>query len=211
MVREIAQADYSQDVEEHLEALRPLVRGERTTFAEIACWHPGEVLELTRWSTPAREDRRGHLIRGFSCAALMLDGRGEYGRETLFPLLESTVALGERDVSEAVLRALMARFSEERAFEGPEFGALAIVVLFYRGRLRMDDIEEGALVDWFREIADGVTQRALEEGLWDKKGTWLFVDPVAEINDDKWRAMLKQLRGDFAERPLGQLLRDRLR
>ena len=37
MVREIAEADYSQDVEKHLEALRPLVRGERTSFSEIAC------------------------------------------------------------------------------------------------------------------------------------------------------------------------------
>lgn len=208
MLREIAEADYAQDVDQHLEALRPMVRGER--FSEIPCWYPGEVLELTRWSNPVSDDVRGHLMRGFSCAALWLDAKGEYGRETLFPLLESALAVDDRRAHVALLRAMMARFNQEMAYEGPEFGALAIVILFHRGRFLLQQTEEKALVDWFGEIADRNYDCWRNASPWIGEGEWLFTDSFGEVNDGKWRKALRQLRDDFSERPLGWLLRERL-
>src|SRR5436305_280319 len=76
MLREIAAADYGRDVDIHLAALRP-IRDQGIVPAPLG-WHPGEVLELIRWSDPedpahkpGATGRRGHQMRAFACAALL--------------------------------------------------------------------------------------------------------------------------------------------
>jgi len=75
MLREIAGADYGNDVELHLAPLK-LFRDARV-IPELT-WHPAEVLELIRWSEPDDPEwkpggrgRQGHLLRAFSCATLL--------------------------------------------------------------------------------------------------------------------------------------------
>src|SRR5262245_40470300 len=76
MLMEIARADYEQDVDAHLTALRA-IRDLGITPAPME-WHPGEVLELIRNSEPevpawkpGGTGRRGHQMRAFACAALL--------------------------------------------------------------------------------------------------------------------------------------------
>jgi hypothetical protein len=76
MLKEIAAADYGQDVERHLAALRPI--HDTSMFPPDMYWYPTEVLELIRWSQPENPDWKpgrtgefGHWMRAFSCAAVL--------------------------------------------------------------------------------------------------------------------------------------------
>ena len=73
MLAEIAVADYGQDREQHLAALR-LLR-DTGMLTEPKHWFPCEVLELVRNlepdSRPESERVEGHWIRAFVCAALL--------------------------------------------------------------------------------------------------------------------------------------------
>src|SRR5262249_52371857 len=75
MLLEVAQADYGEDVEQHLPPLK-LFRDHRAL--PILNWCPAEVLELVRWSQPevpgwkpGGQGRYGHLLRAFACSALL--------------------------------------------------------------------------------------------------------------------------------------------
>ncbi|MFZ1087313.1 MAG: hypothetical protein WAN35_20310 [Terracidiphilus sp.] len=76
MLMEIAAADYGQDMEKHLVALRQV--RDTGIFPEKMYWCPMEVLELIRWSEPEEPDWKpgrtgeiGHWMRAFSCAAIL--------------------------------------------------------------------------------------------------------------------------------------------
>ncbi len=76
MLKEIAEADYAQDVEEHLAALKPVWEG--SEFTELHHWFPMVVLDLIRWPEPEDPNwkpgstgLRGHKMRAFSCAVLL--------------------------------------------------------------------------------------------------------------------------------------------
>ncbi len=106
MLCHIAEADYGLDYREHLDALIRLRAA--PALQDPLDWHPKEVFELTRWeelgdtvwqSRAART--RGHLMRAFSCMALMLSadreegGTAEHGEvETLGRLVDSVMQLG---------------------------------------------------------------------------------------------------------------------
>jgi hypothetical protein len=76
MLRKIAEADYGEDVDEHLAALKGI--RDPGVFREPFGWCPAEVLELIRWSEPddpdwqpSGEGEFGHWMRAFSCVALL--------------------------------------------------------------------------------------------------------------------------------------------
>src|SRR5678816_2828387 len=105
MLREIASADYGQEIERHLVPLK-LFRDERVL--PVLDWHPVEVLELIRWSEPedknwkpGAEGRYGHFLRAFACAALLRSYEREENRtrwtsfnETAIQLADSVRTLG---------------------------------------------------------------------------------------------------------------------
>jgi hypothetical protein len=79
MLREIAAADYGQDIEQHLAPLRTLRDG--GVPPEPRSWYPDEVLELIRWSQPddptwqpSGRGEDGYWMRAFACAALLQSG-----------------------------------------------------------------------------------------------------------------------------------------
>lgn len=72
----ISKADYGEDAEEHMVALRQV--RDTGTFPKPMHWCPAEVMELIRWSEPEDPDWKpgqtgelGHWMRAFSCAALL--------------------------------------------------------------------------------------------------------------------------------------------
>ena len=76
MLTEISLADYGEDAEGHLAALR-MIR-DTGTFPLPMQWCPSEVLELIRWSEPedpcwkpGRTGEFGHWMRAFCCVALL--------------------------------------------------------------------------------------------------------------------------------------------
>ncbi len=97
MLKKIAEADYGSDSEEHLMVLKSIRDG--ATPPVPLCWHPEEVCALTRWETPKKDDRRGHIARLFACAILLraaLDGETEVMglTDTMIVALESAAVLG---------------------------------------------------------------------------------------------------------------------
>jgi len=76
MLTEISRADYGEDAEQHLIALR-MIR-DTGRFPLPMHWYPAEVLELIRWSEPenpiwkpGRAGEFGHWMRAFCSAALL--------------------------------------------------------------------------------------------------------------------------------------------
>lgn len=114
MLTEIAEADYSTDIAEHLAALLPT--RDSGVMPPLA-WHPVEVLGLIRWSEPGEADwkpgaagERGHVMRAFACAVLLRMAAEAENQDhdfsendTLIQLIDSAMALGP-EVTEAAAR-----------------------------------------------------------------------------------------------------------
>lgn len=102
MLNEIASADYGCGGDDHFAALR-LIRDTGIVAIPMK-WHPGEVLELIRWSNPEDPNhkpgstgQRGHQMRVFACAALLRaadDTSIDAEEATLAQCLASALVLG---------------------------------------------------------------------------------------------------------------------
>lgn len=97
MLKKLADADYGMDSEENLEILKQIQQGGMPPVP--LHWNPHEVCALTRWETPKKDDRRGHIVRLFACAILLraaLDGETEVMglTDTMIVALESAAVLG---------------------------------------------------------------------------------------------------------------------
>ena len=69
ILKKIADADYGHGAEENLAILKT-IRDEGVLPVPLD-WFPHEVCALTRWETPKKDDRRGHIARLFACAILL--------------------------------------------------------------------------------------------------------------------------------------------
>ena len=127
-LRDIANADYGFDADEHAAALLEICEG-RLTVPIPFC--PREVLALTRWSRDG-----DHWNRLFACTILLLgeaqpEGRGFDGAadSTIINLVESALELGETTTA-AALQFLAwglgpARFDDETR----PFAAVGLLIL----------------------------------------------------------------------------------
>ncbi len=142
MLTEIAKWDYGNDVEIHLAALHQIRANKIPVPLQ---WHPGEVLELTRWtewdSIPqdGAISIRNHWMRLFACTVLIWASLEpeNYGDEnenkywnhaegedsTIIQFLDSALYLGD-DVSIAALKFLGWRMQcqIQRALLDEDFG-----------------------------------------------------------------------------------------
>jgi hypothetical protein len=154
MLLEIAQADYGEDVEIHLAALDQ-IRANNIPFP--IQWHPGEVLELTRWTEwdnlhplDGEISKRNHWMRLFACTVLIWASLepenyeyngGDWNHicgedSTIIQLIDSALNLGE-ETSLAALQFLGWRMQcqMERALLDEDFGncpcyAVAMLLLW---------------------------------------------------------------------------------
>jgi hypothetical protein len=84
----IAAADYGQGQSKHLAALEHIVA---TGLVPVRlAWHPGEVVELTRWATEDVD----HLARAFACVVVCLGNPDDELANTGAPLVDSCLHLG---------------------------------------------------------------------------------------------------------------------
>jgi hypothetical protein len=154
MLLEIARSDYGDDVDIHLAALHQI----RANNIPIPMqWHPGEVLELTRWTEwdnlnppDGAISKRNHWMRLFACTVLIWASlepeHYEYNGEnwnhidgedsTIIQFIDSALNLGEV-TSLAALKFLGWRMQcqMERALLDEDFGncpcyAVAMLLLW---------------------------------------------------------------------------------
>jgi len=157
MLDEISRADYGMDADAHLEQLG--VIRDSIRVPDPFEWHPKEVLELIRWSRPDDPEwrpgstgRRGHIMRAFSCAALLRTPAvppnydclwGD--NQTLAQLIESALILGD-GLPEALASFLTWRFpllsltEEERPFFA--FGVILLALLISFEKFSPAEVEE---------------------------------------------------------------------
>jgi hypothetical protein len=154
MLVEIAKADYGDDVDIHLAALHQI---RAKNIPRPMQWHPGEVLELTRWTEwdnlhppDGAISKRNHWMRLFACTVLIwasLEPENyEYNGEnwshidgedsTIIQFLDSALNLGE-ETSLAALQFLGWRMQcqMQRALLDEDFGncpcyAVAMLLLW---------------------------------------------------------------------------------
>lgn len=97
----IAKADWGMGYDKHLAALVDIQS--TGLIPQPLQWHPGEVLELTRWKEGAATD---HVARAFACTVLCINVCGPEYKDGLAPtvavLIESCLALGDDALSAAV-------------------------------------------------------------------------------------------------------------
>jgi len=140
-LRDIANADYGFDADEHAAALLEICEG-RLTLPIPFC--PREVLELTRWSCDG-----DHWSRLFACTILLLaeaqpEGQGFGGAadSTIIHLVESALELGETTTA-AALRFLAwglepTRFDDETR----PFAAVGLLILAVTRKMCDPEITE---------------------------------------------------------------------
>lgn len=208
MLLDIARADYGMDADEHLEVLRA-IRDTGAVRVPLG-WVPQEVLELIRWSEPEDPEwkpgdvgERGHLMRAFSCAALLraaaesgnpLDGENS----TLAQLVASTLTLG-RDAQVAAARFLTWRVPMLKADEERPFFAFAL--LFLAVLLREERLSDEALAgaaEWMiaEEAAEAQAQGAHVPV---PEGPWLLRLTFFDLRHSLWRAFARRLMEEAAE------------
>ena len=170
MLREIAEADYGDDFDLHLQVLQH-IRDTGEVPAPMQ-WHPREVLSLIRWSEPddptwkpGATGRRGHVMRAFSCTALLRAAAEPQNHDllegenvTLAQLLASIEVLG-KPYDDATLGFLIWHLDRmPLEVEERPFFVLAILYLTLKVRLDFAPAEIGEIIDRLIEEENAVRQ-----------------------------------------------------
>lgn len=210
MLREIAAADYGQDIEQHLEALLPAWKGGE--LVKLDPWYPMEVLELTRWSTPGglnpheTPDIRGHLMRAYSCAVLLATPDFEPEKETLIQLLESMLLLGS-DASEALARFLVWMIPTLEHEDDRPFFALALSSIPLLGAVEVTTYQEYELEQWV--VEEEAYERSYLSGFSPDycDAQWLFGLSFNNMRNSRWRVLIERLKRECVDGAMGSMLR----
>lgn len=195
MLREIAAADYGEDVNKHYRALTGIFRG--GVRPRHSNWHPREVLELTRWSEPETPHHpadvtgaRGHWMRLFACAVLLrIDRLPECrdhslgGDSSIIQLTESAVALGRKVVSRAV--SFLAWYLLEDDAELCPHSAVAILLLAVQCQ-KTDTVA----FTWLISVIRGEYETVDESEEWSIDPKYIFEDCMLK---KKWRHFTSEI------------------
>ena len=209
MLHEIAAADYGQDIDKHMEALLPLWSGGE--IVALDTWYPMEVLELTRWSAPGGlnphevPDIRGHVIRAYSCAVLLVLPNHEPEKETLIQLLESMLLLGG-DAPEVLARFLMWKIPTLEHEDDRPFFALALAAIPLLQDTDVTTYQEYELEQWV--VAEETYEREYLSGFSPDYGEakWLFGLSFNDMRNGRWRALIERLKVRCREGAMGSML-----
>ena len=155
-LRTIAEADYGDDAEKHEEALLAMCTTGLLPL-EMA-WHPGEVIELTRWSSGEGVD---HVARLLCCVLLCLASPGSEMLQNGPILVESSLALRE-DIPHLAERLLVWHYETQEADAPEALTTLLSLFLLHAARQPADPLLVRVLQ---APCAHGEAARGLREQL----------------------------------------------
>jgi hypothetical protein len=210
MLREIAEADYARDVEEHLAALKPIWDGDE--LKELHYWYPDEVLRLIRWSEPEDPEwkpgstgLRGHKMRAFSCAVLLATPNFEPDKETMIQLVDSVFLLGS-EAREATAGFLVWRLDTLGREDDRPFFALALAAIVQSLEDSLSSSMEQELADWVshEESSERSYLAAFRESY--RTAPWLFGLSFSDMRNHKWERLIRSVRERSGPKALGQML-----
>ncbi len=143
----IAGADYGDSIEKHSAALVAIF--ERGIVPVRMAWHPGEVVELTRWSTGDRVD---HAARAMCCVLLCLASNDDDLSSTGPILVESCIALGGEARTHA--ESLLVWRYETREPGTPEAATALFLLFILRAASAPEEERLLALLETLAKIPD---------------------------------------------------------
>lgn len=211
MLREIAEADYGQAVQEHFAKL--LAIRDATAIDAPMGWEPMEVLNLIYLSQPDQsgwkpggQDARGHWMRAFACAAWLCGATAKENTELregwntpVIQLLESLAVVGGSLYASAasLLASLLIVFESDSEVGDMAFLGVALLWLALRLRPAVSDTVIVRLIDWVK--ARELTQPRDIPG--DFSGQWLLGTTYFNLHHAGWRRLgLSLLNFDLADR-----------
>lgn len=191
MLCEIAAADYSQNLDANLAALKKM-RDEG--FVPDHHWIPLEVLKLIRWSEPINNDNRSHWMRAFCCASLLHTAieKDIYvlreANETVIILLSSVNELGIGLHEEAgSLFSSLVKHGTDKGF-GNEDAFLGIAILECALSIkRVSDDEIIALCKWI------VDREEAQDCSWAFDERWLLRITHDNMKRESWQLLGRKL------------------
>lgn len=210
MLQEIAEADYAQGVEKHLQALRPIWSGANLT--ELDSWYPREVLELIRWSEPGDPEwkpgatgLRGHRMRAFSCAVLLAAPNLENDQATLIQLVDSGFVLGP-DAQKAIASFLTWKVGTLDRENDRPFFAFALASLLQALEPKLPIAKEQELADWLQQEEAAERSHQAKKDKSCQTSPWLVgLSPNGQRNT-RWESLLQKVGQTSGSRPLGVML-----
>ena len=213
MLKEIAEADYAQDVAEHLASLKPIWEGGELTA--LGHWSPKEVLQLIRWSEPEDPDwkpgstgLRGHKMRAFSCAVLLATPIFEPDKETLIQMVDSVFLLGS-EAEEATARFLVWRIDTLEREEDRPFFAFALAAIAQSLIEPLSTSQEQDLAEWV--ACEESSERAYLAGYDGSYRTspWLFGLSYSNMLHGRWQALIRTVQERSGDSPLGRMIAEK--
>lgn len=207
-LRQIATADYGQEIDQHLEALVSLVR-EPKVFRPHA-WHPGEVVALSCWVpedfheigslSPAQHRQSAFCNTVLFVSSIFEDGYYGDARRLLVRLLMLLFSL-EGDIVPCVADMLIAVLQLENESDDQQKAAIAVGLfsLALRDRGWSND-ELVCLIEW----ADSLISSDMRK-LKDKFGYSYFSKTFLDFSSDRslcrmWQNYLQRLPEFLTER-----------
>jgi len=162
LLKIVASCDYGDDTQEHYDALVGIRNG--TTLSEPYGWHPGEVLQLYRWSDwgTSRDglvEAEFHVLRAFCSYALLRveDQTGNcptYSNDNLARLIESCLFLGGVFIDPLLRFITYGLVSMDKWDEDFLFWFYGLIAVLALGGDRYPDLE--GLVLWVRKANDQI-------------------------------------------------------
>lgn len=213
MLQEIAEADYAQDVAEHLAALKPIWEGGE--LKELGHWSPKEVLQLIRWSEPEDPNwkpgstgLRGHKIRAFSCAVLLATPNFEPDKDTLIQMVDSAFLLGS-EAQEATAKFLVWRIDALGREEDRPFFAFALAAVAQSIISPLSTSQEQDLSDWvaFEELSERTYLAGYDDSY--QTSPWLFGLTYGNMLQGRWQALIRTVKERSGDNPLGRLIAEK--
>jgi hypothetical protein len=223
MLEEIAGVDYGHKADQYLAGLRAI--RDNGIIPKSMGWQRAEVLELIRWCNPddpaqkpGAPGRRGHQMRVFSCAVLLLaaaeEGGGDSDEATLAQCLASAKVLGE-EMNSAAASFMTWGIS---CFSSNDRWLFALGLLVVAMRFRNDRISDrmlGDVAEWFldeetkfrREWQAGFTPAAPPPAAFGL--TYGFWNPlIAELDENAANVASRDVHSNLEL--IGGILRDEL-
>ncbi len=211
----IATGDYGQDVEANLAALRQICT--QGLVPGYMAWHPVEVLELMRWSEPARKDVDWghtdveiHWMRGFACTALLLQLEPSDYEVTLANLLVSVAAICPSEIPR--IGAILEHLEQTQLSSESELTFVAVARLWValetsqmdgidsviQAVLERDSVARATYQGGRRSIGFAGTTSLISSHGWHAIGARM-ADLAVSVSNSEWRGLVDEIARDLQE------------
>ena len=221
LLGEISKADYKWKSDKHLVALEK-IRDEGKVESPLD-WYPAEVLSLISYSEPddlawrsGRGGAEGHMIRAFSCAALLrasCDPENEFLQDgengTLAALILSAEQLGPDYIDATIPFLVWCLENSEETTIPIEERPFFLIGLLFVGLISQIGFRENDLIEIAQALFDVEKAARDEWGGADGDETWLLGNTFFDLRHDAWRDIgqrISKKSGSYDSEPLRKYL-----